>query len=222
MTKNALRCLGAALFLLLPGLAAAAEPVIFESCLDAQGKTVPALADNQQAVLVRTDSEQGQPVIRYNPELLPRLDQSARLFLYAHQCARIGLTEQANPAASARLADCFGLGALLGSKLLRREEVPALQAALSFSDAEWALLPGPPRSFDLNSCQVSSSGVLRLPVATLPTGRQTAWNSCTRACADTLWTCQKRCGSADCASCLTPFAQCRSACGPGAERNPAP
>jgi hypothetical protein len=222
MTKNALRCLGAVLFFLLPCLAAAGEPVIFESCLDARGKSVPAVADSQQTMLVRTDSEQGQPVLRYNPEVLPRLDQSARLFFYAHQCARSGLAEQANPAASARMADCYGLGALLAGKLLRREDLPALQAALSFSDSEWALLPGPPRSFDLASCQVNSSGVLRLPVATLPSGRQTAWNNCTRACADQLWTCQKHCGSAECASCLAPFGQCKSACGPGAERNPPP
>lgn len=93
MTKNILRCLGAALFLLLPSLAAAADPVIFESCLDAQGKTVPAVADSQQAMLVRTDSEQGRPLLRYNPELLPRLDPASRLFFYAHQCARSGLAE---------------------------------------------------------------------------------------------------------------------------------
>lgn len=61
-------------------LAAAAEPMIFDSCLDAQGRTVTAVADREQAMLVRSDSEQGQPSIRYNPDVLPRLGSASRLF----------------------------------------------------------------------------------------------------------------------------------------------
>ena len=75
----------------LPFLAAAAEPLIFDSCLDAQGRTVTAVADSEQAMLVRSDSQQGQPLIRYNPDVLPRLGSPSRLFFYAHQCARLGL-----------------------------------------------------------------------------------------------------------------------------------
>ena len=217
-----LRRLAATLTFLLPFLAGAAEPLIFDSCLDARGQTVVAVADSEQTVLVRGDSAQGQPLLRYNPDLLPRLDNPTRLFFYAHQCARLGLpAEQAASAASARQADCLGLGALLASKLLTRADVPALQAALNFSDAEWALLPGPPRSVDLASCPVSDRGVLRLPVAGAPSAQQTAWNNCTRACGDRLWQCQKQCGHADCASCQGAFTACRSACGAGPEGDPA-
>ena len=212
----------ATLLFLLPILAGAAEPLIFDSCLDARGQTVPAVADSEQTVLVRGVSEQGQPQLRYNPDLLPRLDNPSRLFFYAHQCARLGLpAEVAASAASARQADCLGLGALLASGLLTRADLPALQAALSFSEAEWALLPGPPRSFDLASCRVSDRGVLRLPVAASPSAQQTAWNNCTRACGDRLWQCRKQCGHADCASCQDVFNECRSACGAGPERDTA-
>ena len=207
-----LRRLAATLIFFLPFLAGVAEPLIFDSCLDARGQAVAAVAD----------SEQGQPLLRYNPDILPRLDNPTRLFFYAHQCARLGLpADQAASAASALQANCLGLGALLDGKLLPRADVPALQAALNFSDAEWALLPGPPRSFDLASRPVSDRGVLRLPVAGAPSPQQTAWNNCTRACGDRLWQCRKQCGHADCASCQGSFNECRSACGAGPERDPA-
>ena len=220
-TRYGLRRFAAALIVSLPCLALAGEPLIFDSCLDAQGRTVPAVADSEQPMLVRSASAQGRPQLRYNPEVLPGLDAASRLFFYAQQCARSGLAAQADPATSVRQADCLGLGALLASQLIRRDEVPALQAALVFTDAEWALLPGPPRSFDLTSCQVSERGVLRLPVAGTPSPQQTARNQCTHACGDQLWHCQKQCGHAGCASCLDSFNQCRSACGAGPARDPA-
>jgi hypothetical protein len=215
MTRFVLRRLWVAVIGFLSFLAAAAEPLIFDSCLDVQGGTVTAVADREQAMLVRSDSRQGQPAIRYNPDVLPGLGSAARLFFYAHQCARLGLPAGTAESAAeiARQADCLGLGALLGGKLLQREDVPALQAALTFSDAEWAVLPGPPRSFDLASCRVSGGGVLQLPLARQPSARQTAWNNCIHACGDRLWNCQKRCGHADCASCLSAFSLCKSGCG---------
>ena len=98
----------------LPFLAAAAEPLIFDSCLDAQGRTVTVVADSEQAMLVRSDSKQGQPLIRYNPDVLPGLGSRSRLFFYAHQCARLGLPAGDPESATdiARQADCLGLGAL--------------------------------------------------------------------------------------------------------------
>lgn len=210
-----LRRLAGAVILFLPLLAVAAEPLIFASCLDAEGRTVTAAADREQVMLVRSDSEQGQPGIRYNPDVLPRLDSASRLFFYAHQCARLGFPAAVPERAidSARQADCLALGALLGGNLLRREDVPALQAALRFSDAEWAVLPGPPRSFDLAGCRVGSGGVLRLPLAGQPSARQTSWNHCIHACGDRLWICQKQCGRADCEKCLGAFGLCKSGCG---------
>lgn len=214
-TKNWPGRLGAALILLLSGLSAVAEVTTFESCMDGRGGTLPAVADSRQTMLVRTVAEQGRPVIRYNPELLPALPLPARLFFYAHQCARHGLgdTDAAISVARARQADCIGLNTLLAGKLLKHEDLPALQAALSFSDAEWELLPGPPRSFDLSTCRTTERGVLHLPLADQPSAQQTAWNNCVRACADRLWTCQKHCSGNACESCLEANGQCKAACG---------
>lgn len=220
-THTRLRRFAAAMMFALPLLAAAAEPLIFDSCLDARGNSIPAVADAAQTMLVRGDSEQGRTVIRYNPEVLPDLAPASRLFFYAHQCARSGLPAQANPAAAAAQADCLGLGSLLASKLLRPEDIPALQAGLAFNDGEWARLPGPPRQFDLAGCRVSSSGVLRLPLATPPSPSQSAWNTCTRTCGDRLWTCQKQCGHADCERRINAFSTCKQACGEGPTRTPA-
>ncbi|WP_428828207.1 hypothetical protein ACLIKD_10020 [Azonexus sp. IMCC34842] len=213
--KNWLALLAATLALLLSGLSAATEVTIFETCQDGRGQTLPAVADEQQAMLVRTVTERGRAVIRYNPEVLPRLTPAARLFFYAHQCARHGLGEadQTIPVTRARQADCIGLNTLLADKMLTYPDLPALQAALSFNDTEWELLPGPPRSFDLANCRATARGVLHLPSVDQPSARQTAWNNCVRACADRLWTCQKHCAGASCDSCLTANGQCKASCG---------
>jgi hypothetical protein len=214
-TRNWFSMLCLSLALLPAGPVAAEEVTIYETCVDSRGKTLPAVADYQQRMLVRTASEQGGPVIRYNPEALPRLTSATRLFFYAHQCARQGLDDAGkdSPVARARMADCIGLNTLLDGGMLKYRDLPALQAELSFTDAEWELLPGPQRSFDLSTCRATSHGVLRLPLATVPSGRQTAWNNCLRACADRLWHCRKPCGGSECASCLPAYEQCKAACG---------
>ena len=214
-TRNWLGLLGATLTLLMSGPSTAAEVTTFENCMDGRGNTLPAMADHQQAMLVRTATERGRPVIRYNPEVLPQLALPARLFFYAHQCARQGLgdTGQATTVAHARQADCIGLNTLLADELLKYTDLPALQAALSFTDAEWELLPGPPRRFDLSNCRATDRGVLHLPSASPPSARQTAWNDCVRACADRLWTCQKSCSGSVCDACLETNGQCKAACG---------
>lgn len=201
-----------AVLLLLAALSAsasAAETTTFDSCTDASGRILAAEADHGQKVLVRKDEARGQPVIRYNPGVLPRLTFDARLFLYSHQCAR---PAQAATLAQARQADCVALASLMVGGLLAQEDVPALQAQLEFTDAEWELLPGPPRRFDLSACRIG--GALRLPPSAAPSARQTEWNNCSRACGDRLWACQKRCGGENCVSgCMGSHQQCVAACG---------
>lgn len=205
--------------LLLAGAAGAADVTTFESCIDSRGKTLQAEADDQQAVLVRTAlNDAGQATIRYNPGVLPRLTFSARLFFYLNECARHGLGESGKmiPAARARAADCSAVNSMLTSALLLPEDLPTLQAELSFSEAEWQLLPGPMRNFQLTTCQTSRAGnVLRLPVDTPPSEKQTNWNNCVRACADKLWACQKGCRGGTCDACLDTHKQCRAGCGAG-------
>jgi hypothetical protein len=202
-----------ALFLatvLLTGAASAAEVATFDSCTDATGRTLTAEADYSQKVLLTTAYVQGQPVIRYNPGVLPRLTFDARLFLYSHQCAR---PAQAATLAQARQADCIALATLVAGGIMTREDIPALQSKLNFTESEWELLPGPPRSFDLASCR-TTGGVLRLPPSAAPSARQTEWNNCSRACGDRLWGCQKRCGAEACVSnCMQAHGQCVAACG---------
>jgi hypothetical protein len=216
--------IGATMALLLSGSAQAADVTTFESCVDANGKTLPAVVDNEQAVLVRTVVDQGQATIRYNPAVLPRLTFAARLFLYSHQCARQGLGHPTKPisVAQARQADCIGLNTLITSDMMKRENLPALQAELSFSNAEWELLPGPVRTFDLANCRQTKGNALRLPPDTAPSEKQVGWNNCARACADRLWTCQKRSGGGESEGCMEAYRQCKSACGetakPAAEK----
>jgi hypothetical protein len=200
---------------------AAEEVAIFEHCVDRRGNSVPVLPDAGQATLVRSAVEAGRTVIRYNSAVLSRLSASGHLFFYAHQCARLGFDEAGKSMASARTADCIGLNTLLDGGMLKYGDLPNLQAELSFSNAEWELLPGPPRNIDLSTCRPTGPGVLRLPPATPPSVRQTAWNDCLRACADRLWRCQKSCGNSECASCLATYGQCKAACGEAPETSPA-
>lgn len=217
-TKLCLALIGAALSLVAAGPAAAAEATTtFESCVDGRGQTIVAEADPTLPQLVRIVSSSGKSTLRYNPDLLPRLSQSARIFLYMDQCARhgIGDARQEMPVARAHLADCMAVNAMLAGNVIKREDLAAMQAELMFSDPEWEQLPGPPRKFDLLNCPAKTSGnVLRLPLDTPPSPKQVNWNNCERACADRLWTCQKGCRGTACDTCLEAHRQCREACGP--------
>jgi hypothetical protein len=190
-----------------PGFSA--EATTFDSCTDAAGRTLAAEVDYGQKVLVRTDLSRGQPIIRYNPGVLPRLTFDARLFLYMHQCAR---PPQEATLTQARQADCVALASLVTGGIMTREDIPALLSKLSFTESEWELLPGPQRGFDLASCR--TSGALRLPSSATPSARQTEWNDCSRACGDRLWACQKRCRGDACAeACMNTHGACVAACG---------
>jgi hypothetical protein len=202
--------------LTLAGAVQAADSVSFDTCTDVAGHTVAAAADYAQTVLVTIGRDNdGLPVIRYNPALLPNLSPAARQFFYAHACAQLALDGTAAPTAplaGARRADCVGVATLIASGLLKRDELAGLQDQLTFTADEWPLLPGPPRSFDLTACR--SGGVLRLPAATAPSAGQTTWNACARACADRLWSCQKGCRGEACDSaCGASHDQCAVACG---------
>jgi hypothetical protein len=195
--------------------AGSGDPALFESCVDARGRLLQAVSDPQLPVLVRAVGDRS---LRYNPNLLPRLSQGARFFLYAQECARVGLTDTgaALAAERARRADCKAVDALLASGAVTRRELPAVQTDLSFTPEEWSLLSGPPRDFDFGRCQSRRVNVLAIPRAA-PTAQQAGWNDCVRACGDRLWACQKRgCAGADCPSCQGTYESCQAACAGGA------
>lgn len=193
----------------------AAEVMMLEGCTDHRGRTVATEADYQQRVLVQTVETPAEPVIRHNPRVLPQLSPAVRQFFFAYECARNALGTAGTAAltpAQAHQADCVGLNTLLLGGLMARDELADLQQQLVFSDAEWAQLPGPVRSIDLTTCR-QGGNVLKLPVATPPSGQQSAWNACVHACGDRSWQCQKACRGASCDSCAAAYSACQAACG---------
>ena len=196
----------AAVLVLGLGSAFAEETTTFESCVDAKGRTLQAVEDASLSTLVATVDANGQRTIRYNPSLLPRLKPVTRLFFFADECARnaLGFAGKTTVSeAKARQADCLGLATMQENGQMGPQELSDLQEDLKFSDAEWAMLPGPARSFDLAACH--SSGVVKLPLATTPSAGQSDWDNCVRRCADPLLACGSRC--------FDTYQKCTAGCG---------
>lgn len=204
--KIRLVTLAAAIVISSSGGVRAESTTTFESCTDTSGRTLPVQEDSSLPTLVATIRNKAGASIHYNPSVLPRLKPATRLFFFAHECARNSLGDSGRAAMSvewSQRADCLGLSTLLDGGLLKREELADLQADLSFSEAEWALLPGLPRTFDLGACH--SRGVVKLPAATPPSAGQVAWDKCVRGCAGPLLSCGDRC--------MDTYRQCVAGCG---------
>lgn len=205
------------LLALLLGLASAtarAEPVELDSCIDGNGQTIRAEQDSSLKVLVQSGMSGGQRIIRYNPDVFPKLSATAMQFFFAHECARAaaGDAPGARPNASrAQSADCVGVTTLQASGLLKdAAAVEALQAELVFSDDQWAQLPGPRRAFNLTACPRQTS--LAIPRAAAERPDQAEWDSCIRVCGDRSFRCQGKCRGADCDGCQAAYDRCQAAC----------
>lgn len=194
-----------ALLCLRPALAQTVE-ISYHGCTDRGGTQVVSVADPAAPVLVSTHFEAGRQYIRYNPQLLPRLQENTRLFLYAHECARhnLGLAlDRALTPDEAQRADCWGLESLLRSGLLKDAgALAALQDDLQFTTDEWLRLPGPPRAFDLPACQRS---IASRPSLVHPPAGQDDWNTCVRRCGETLRACRT-------ATCNADYERCVATC----------
>lgn len=202
---GALLCLGAA----------GARAQVFEGCVDANGREVASIQDASIPRVAMSGTEEGRPVLRYNPGALPRLSSRARLFFYAHECARIAAGDAsgaAQPAQQAARADCRAVAMLQASDLVRGPDgVQALRSELRFSDAEWQQLPGPPREFALDACTVR--GMLRMPAYAPASEAQMRFDRCAHQCGDALWKCQNRCSTAQCrGQCQATFDRCEAGC----------
>lgn len=211
--RTRLSLVRAALCVLAAGTAGAQVPA-YEGCADAAGRTVASELDRALTQVAAARLEGGQPVIRHNPEALPRLTPRARLFFYAHECARHTLGQALDTARTpqaAQRADCVAVVGLADSGLLGRDEVAQLQSELRFAPQDWALLPGPARSFDLEACFRTAP---KLPSGEPPAAGQVEWNACIRGCGDRLLRCQRGCRDGGCeARCVNAYEGCDEACG---------
>lgn len=194
---------------LLLGLATAtvrAEIIDLVNCSDVNGRLVRGKLDPSLNTIVAPGVEGDQRVIRYNPELMPKLSVLARQFFFAQACARLALGDAPGTELSpdqARQADCVGVSILEASGLLRQQTMLlTLEAELAFSDEQWAQLPAPRREFKLTACPRKSA--IRLPLATPPTAKKVELNACIRSCGDRLFACK--------GDCLGGFDQCVAAC----------
>ncbi|MBR0565034.1 hypothetical protein J5J83_02745 [Azoarcus sp. L1K30] len=191
---------------LLCGTSQAQEQTLYGGCVDAAGHPVEAIPDASLPLAITTRVENGNTVIRYNHAMMPRLDDKARLFLYAHECSRLNLGESpvARSQAGARKADCWASATLLRTGLITIDDLEPLQNALAFSADEWRLLPGPIRRIDLRSCPRHLS-----PSIHAPRPDQDDWNTCTRRCADASLACLHSAGSS---ACDVSYGRCTAQC----------
>ena len=196
---------------LLIGANAAAGGELFDGCVDARARPVPTTIDYGLPLLALAAMEKGKAVVRYNPALMPDLPARARLFFFAHECARLALGQPLGAERSiqhARQADCWALATLQRSG----EADATLAAELAIGESDWTALPGPARTVDLAAC-ARPPGALRLPDSAPPSTTQSRLNRCVHACGDRLWQCQNRCRDESCrGQCLGHYGSCESAC----------
>ncbi len=195
-------------------VALGAQAASFESCGEAGGRSIAGVADETLAVVAQAALAGGEPVVRYNPRLLPGLSPRARLFLFAEACARHVLGQELEGRRThdaARRADCWALSALKAAgQISSADDASRLSAELDLSEDDWRRIAGPPRSFRFDQCR---DGVFRLPDSAAPGEAQRALDRCTHRCGDRLWQCQQRCRGESCtAHCEAQFERCEGGC----------
>ena len=190
---------------------------LFDGCVDAGGRNIATTIDYGLKQVALAASEDGKAVLRCNPQKLPSLSSRARLFFFAHECARLAL---GHPLAAqrtlqrARQADCWAAATLQRSgEMDAAQALRDLRAELVVGKDDWAALPGPARAIDLAACS-RPPGALRLPDSAPPSEAQARANHCVQICGDRSWQCQNRCRDETCrAQCLTGYGSCEAACG---------
>lgn len=185
-----------------------AQTLAFDGCTDAKGNAVAALADDKLPAVAQYGLADGQPVIRYNPQILPRLLLETRLFIFAHECGRqyLGLPASGErTVVQAREADCWAYNTLKRSVLSSAPVLAAVEDDMNMVAEDWVQLPGPAREVKLANC---AAGPVTKGSVALPTGAaRDKWDKCQQACGSKLY----RCGRS--ASCEATFKQCSTACG---------
>lgn len=180
----------------------------FDGCVDASGQPVSTQADLVLPWIAKAGTDSGVPVIRYNPEILPELPTEARLFIFAHECARIYLGQSLSGerrAEEVRAADCQAMAMLENSKVVQGgAAIQSVETALMAHPEVWL----PARELRLAACtraEKKPRGGLGLPQAKGVHPDQ--WNLCASACGNTLFKCGRS------SACLSRYDVCVEKCG---------
>lgn len=208
--KHWLLCL---ITLLASSASLAVDSFSFAGCSDAEGKPVATRADPALNWIAQARQEEdGTYLIAYNPTALPDMLPEARLFLFAHECARIALGQPLSTQRSfeeIRAADCWALNTLERSRLIPGPAtLDAIEMELAADSEAWQLVPQPTHELYLTSCPRTRGSVresLDLPAAGKP--HRDNWNACVQSCGATLY----RCGRSS--SCMSRYDSCVAACG---------
>ena len=142
------------LWVALAGQGARAQE--YTGCTDAKGQAVAVLEDPKARRVFETRLVGGVPVIVHNPQLLPDLWPAARLFLFAHECARIQagyLPPAPQTVAQDRSLDCQAVEWLVRNGRVRADDIGLIEKALNgLRRSDWRYVAEEPRRVEVAAC----------------------------------------------------------------------
>jgi hypothetical protein len=125
-------------------------------CRSFNGVFVPYIFDQTlQDVGVATKTQNGQPIIFINPNVVSPLPEFVRQFWYAHECAHHALLPIQNSEIN---ADCYAIKAIRNMGIvINAQQVGYLLSSISTLPGNLATghLPGPARAQNLYNCFAS-------------------------------------------------------------------
>ncbi|NMH15584.1 hypothetical protein GV368_00350 [Tepidiphilus sp. B18-69] len=162
----------------------------FAACTDAGGRIVAVREDPSARKIFETRVVDGEPVIVHNPKRLPELWPKARLFFFAHECARIQagfLPPTPRTLTQDRLIDCDALEWLARGGWVQGDDVPLIEQAIgALSRAQWRQVPGEPRRVELAACYQRFIESM----AEEAEGKRRDWSRCVEVCGEQMVGCR--------------------------------
>ena len=88
--------------------------ITYDGCVDFCGQPVASILDYSIDDVAVARIEQGQAVIRYNPNALAQMSGPTRRFFYVHECAHhaLGHTVQHPSLSNEKEADCWAINTM--------------------------------------------------------------------------------------------------------------
>lgn len=162
----------------------------YTGCTDAKGQAVAVLEDSKARRVFETRLVGGVPVIVHNPQLLPDLWPAARLFLFAHECARIQagyLPPAPQTVAQDRSLDCQAVEWLVRNGRVRADDIGLIEKALNgLRRSDWRYVAEEPRRVEVAACyrRIVES------LAKKAEGTKRDWSRCVEVCGDQMVDCR--------------------------------